>query len=335
MAKELKREVFMSCTVQVSRGILPIGSFKAVAQDFDIDAKTVAKLWSMTTNQVNGYQPNTPIDPPFIISNLPTTAFDTKFENAGRKPKLDMDTVFQQIENVDKESRKSLNFFAGAIGVSKTSIIRMKKAKQIKAYTMSLKPKWNDDHRSKRFYHCLSKIDRNTLTGANGLKYKTFYNEVHVNEKWFYYLVQDHGRYYLTTNEAPPPTKTVQHKSHITKVMFFCALARPRYNNNTRQWFDGLIAIYPVGEFDIYQHSSANHERGDLKWTNISLDREEYQEMMIKLVLPDIKRKMPINNNIIVQHDGATKAHLTLTLILFMALRIHRTVVFGRIKLVA
>jgi hypothetical protein len=31
--------------------------------------------------------------------------------------------------------------------------------------------------------------------------------------------------------------------------------------------------------------------------------------MMIKLVLPNIKRKMPINNNIIVQQDGA-KAHL-------------------------
>jgi hypothetical protein len=39
------------------------------------------------------------------------------------------------------------------------------------------------------------------------------------------------------------------------------------------------------------------------------MDREEYQRMMIDLVLPDIKRKMPINNNIIVQQDGA-KAHL-------------------------
>jgi hypothetical protein len=39
------------------------------------------------------------------------------------------------------------------------------------------------------------------------------------------------------------------------------------------------------------------------------LDRDEYQQMMIDLVLPDIKRKMPLNNNIIVQQDGA-KAHL-------------------------
>jgi hypothetical protein len=94
-------------------------------------------------------------------------------------------------------------------------------------------------------------------------------------------------------------------------VMFLCgALARPKYNNTTRQWFDGLIGIYPFGEFDMYKHGSRYHARGDLKWTNFALDREEYQRMMVNLVLPDIKkRKMPINNNIIVQQDGA-KAHL-------------------------
>jgi hypothetical protein len=123
---------------------------------------------------------------------------------------------------------------------------------------MSLKPKLNDTHRSKRLYHCISKIDRNTPNGVSRLKYTTFYYEVHVDEKWFY-LVQDHGRYYLTANEAPPRMKTVQHKSHIMKVMFLCALARPRYNNTTRQWFDGLIGIYPVGELDMYKRRSATH----------------------------------------------------------------------------
>jgi hypothetical protein len=173
MTKQLKREVFMVCLVRVLRGILPIGSFKAVAQDFGIDPKTVGKVWSSTMIQVIGYQRNALIDPPFIVSNLPTTAFDTKFENAGRKPKLSIDTAFQQMEDVDKESWGSLRFVAGQVGVSKTTIIRMIKEEQIKTYMMSLKPKLNDGHRSKRLYHCLSKIDRNTLTGVSGLKYKT------------------------------------------------------------------------------------------------------------------------------------------------------------------
>jgi hypothetical protein len=135
-----------------------------------------------------------------------------------------------------------------------------------------------------------------------------------MRRQWLY-LVQDGGRYYLvlTADEVPPPTISVQHKSHITKVMFLCAVARPRYNNTTRQWFDGLFfGIYPVGEFDLYKRGSRYHARGEIKWTNFgALDREEYQRMMVNLVLPDIKRKMPINNKniIVLQQDGA-KAHL-------------------------
>jgi hypothetical protein len=86
MTKQLKRDVFTGCLVRVSRGILPVGSFKAVGEHFEIDPKTVGKLWKSTLIQVNGYQPNLPIDPPFILANLPATVFDTKFKNAGRKP---------------------------------------------------------------------------------------------------------------------------------------------------------------------------------------------------------------------------------------------------------
>jgi hypothetical protein len=48
------------------------------------------------------------------------------------------------------------------------------------------------------------------------------------------------------------------------------------------------------------------------------LDREEYQRMMVEFVLPDIKRKIPINNNIIVQQDGA-KEHLPVDDLEFLA----------------
>jgi hypothetical protein len=112
---------------------LPFGTFKAVGEHYVIDPKTVAKLWSSTMIQVNGYQPNLPIDPPFVVSNLATTAFDTQFQNAGRKPKFELETVFQRIEDVDKESRCSLRFVAGAVGMSLSTISRMKnKEKKIK-----------------------------------------------------------------------------------------------------------------------------------------------------------------------------------------------------------
>jgi hypothetical protein len=119
MTKQLKREVFMACLVRVLRGILPIGSFKAVADHFEIDPKTVAKLWKSTMTQVNGYQANLPIDPPFIVANRPTTAFDTKFKNAGRKPQYEPEQVLQEIEIIDPNIRRSVRYLAGTLGISK------------------------------------------------------------------------------------------------------------------------------------------------------------------------------------------------------------------------
>jgi hypothetical protein len=67
-----------------------------------------------------------------------------------------------------------------------------------------------------RLYHCISKIDKNTITGTAEMKYKTMYKELHVNEKWFY-LVQDGTRYILAADEVDSPPVSVTHKSHITK----------------------------------------------------------------------------------------------------------------------
>jgi hypothetical protein len=39
------------------------------------------------------------------------------------------------------------------------------------------------------------------------------------------------------------------------------------------------------------------------------MDRDLYQKMLVDLVLPDIKKKMSVNTNIMLQQDGA-KSHL-------------------------
>jgi hypothetical protein len=131
--------------------------------------------------QVNGYQRNLPIDPPFIVANLPsTTVFDMKFKNAGQKPQYkNHETVLQEIKIIDPNKRRSVrSLAAGALGISSSSVgTSMKKEKKLRVYTMSLKPaKLNDDHYLNPLYHCISKINRNTINGVTGLKYKTFYN---------------------------------------------------------------------------------------------------------------------------------------------------------------
>ncbi|KAG7367330.1 hypothetical protein IV203_030001 [Nitzschia inconspicua] len=308
MTKQLKKEVFMACLLRVSRGILPYGSFKAVGEGFNISPETVAKHWHSTLKQIPGYDPKAPLDPPFLLTNVPDAAFATKFKNAGRNTKHDREAVLQEIKKVDPVARRTIRSLAGVIGIPRTTIWEMTKQKELKVHTMTLKPKLNDDHLLNRLFHCISKIDRNAINSLTGMTFKSMFNEIHVDEKWFY-LLQNKQRCILTADEPPPPPKSVAHKSHITKVMFLSAVARPRYNNTTRQWFDGLIGIYPVGEIDMYTRNSLYHQAGEIKWCDLTMDRDLYREMLLDLVLPDIKKKMPMNNNMVLQQDGA-KAHL-------------------------
>ncbi|KAG7365642.1 hypothetical protein IV203_025083 [Nitzschia inconspicua] len=307
MTEKLKKDVFMACVVRVSREILPYGSFTAVGETHKIHPRTVANLWYSTLKQIPGYQPNTPLDPVSLLANVPETAFTTKFENSGRNPKHDRDMLLQEIKNIDPTARRTIRSLAGAVGIPVMTIWRMKQSKKLKVHTMALKPKLNDDHRLNRLFHCIAKIDKNTINSVAEMTFKRMYNEIHIDEKWFF-LVRDGLRCIVTQDEPPPKAISVSHKSHITKVMFLSALARPRFNHTTRQEFDGLIGIYPVGEIDMYVRASHGHQPGDLKWCNVNMDRDLYRDMLFNFVLPDVK-KMPIDNNIILQQDGA-KAHL-------------------------
>ena len=68
---------------------------------------------------------------------------------------------------------------------------------------------------------------------------------VMVDEKWFYKFRQGQKtKYYLCEGEQLPVAK-VQHKSHIQKVMFLAAVARPRYDTMINRNFRGKIGIFP------------------------------------------------------------------------------------------
>ena len=310
LTKELKKSVFMAVLGRVVKGALSNGAFTEVAVVFDLSPRTVSSLWHSILKMIPNMQTNAPLDAIAIAKALNDDMFQTYFQNGGRKRVYDPEEVLREIENVPLNKRRSVRSTAGAMGISKSTIARLIKEKKLKAFTLSLKPKLSDDHLSARLDPCLSKIDMTSLNGVAGLKYTTMYNEIHLDEKWFY-LVQEGARYYLLCDELPP-TKSVQHKSHITKVMFLSAVARPRFLPHDKQWFDGLIGIYPVGDLGAYQRNTAGkHRAGDPKWVDQGMTRERYRSMLLEQVLPDIKAKMPMpaNNKLIIQQDGA-KPHL-------------------------
>ncbi|KAG7338431.1 hypothetical protein IV203_006693 [Nitzschia inconspicua] len=220
MTEKLKKDVFMACVVRVSREILPHGSFKAVGETHKIHPRTVANLWYSTLKQIPGYQPNTPLDPVSLLANVPETAFTTKFENSGRNPKHDRDMLLQEIKNIDPTARRTIRSLAGAVGIPVMTIWRMKQSKKLKVHTMALKPKLNDDHRLNRLFHCIAKIDKNTINSVAEMTFKSMYNEIHIDEKWFF-LVRDGLRCIVTQDEPPPKAISVSTRVTSLKSCFF------------------------------------------------------------------------------------------------------------------
>jgi hypothetical protein len=110
---------------------------------------------------VHGYQHNAPIDPSFIVANVHAAALEMKFKNAGRKQQFDHDTVLQEIKNIDPYARQSIRSLAGAIGIPRCTIGRMKQGEKMRVYSMSLKPKLNIANIVNRLYCSIFKIDKN------------------------------------------------------------------------------------------------------------------------------------------------------------------------------
>jgi len=96
---------------------------------------------------------------------------------------------------------------------------------------------------------------------TQSMKHPHMENEIHVDEKWFF-VCRD-GESHMLVSDEIPPERVVKHKSHITKVMFLCAQARPRkLTNNT--WWDGKIGIWPIGCYRRAERGSVNRPRGTL-----------------------------------------------------------------------
>jgi hypothetical protein len=132
---------------------------------------------------------------------------------------------------------------------------------------------------------------------------------VHIDEKWFN-LCQNTRTYYLLEGEEEPH-RTTKSKRFSTKVMFLCAVARPRHDAHRNHTFDGKLGIWPFITVEAAQRSSRNRPRGTMVTTPIaSVTSAVYRQFIIEKVLPAIEEKWPRNHQrIILQHDNA-KPHI-------------------------
>eukprot|EP00903_Cladosiphon_okamuranus_P017611 g16221.t1 len=163
-----------------------------------------------------------------------------------------------------------------------------------------LKPLLSDDGKAQRLAWALRWV-RPSTGGAH--KFHHFFDFVHLGEKWFYICKQGQ-RYYCYEGEDLPIRK-VQHKTHVMKVMFLAAVARPRYDPGRNRQFDGKIGIYPFTEQRAAQRNSRNRAAGTVVTYPVEVIRTTYKDKLINSVFPDIRAKFPSSSIIFAQQDNA------------------------------
>ena len=142
-------------------------------------------------------------------------------------------------------------------------------------------------------------------------KYQDMHDCIHLDEKCFFLTREK--EWYLLLSDKKNPKHCIKHKSHITKVMFPCAVARPHFNPSVNSWWDRKLGIWPIGDWEPPKQKSKNRPKGTLVWKNTTVTKEVYRELLIsKLVLAILEnwpRRDRMSRTIFIQQDSA-KNHI-------------------------
>ena len=118
------------------------------------------------------------------------------------------------------------------------------------------------------------------------------------------------GQRFIIAADEEEPYRHVQHKSFLTKIMFLCAVARPRYDMNKNARFDRKIGIWPIGKWEPVKRSLKKRAKGTPVWKSQCIAWDVYREYLIQKFLPAVKERWPMcNRRIRLQQDGA-KSHI-------------------------
>lgn len=218
---------------------------------------------------------------------------------SGRKIKFPPDELQIKIRAVPLKQRKTIRSLSFATGIPRSTLLRYLQHGLLKRTTSSIKPKLTPANVQRRIDHCKSKVEEDGL-------FSDLMTEVHLDEKWFF-VSQVDERFYLLPDEETP-YRSCKHKSHIEKIMFGAAVARPRQNPETGEWWDGKIHLHPFIYWDVAQRNSRNRPRGTLIVKSRSVDKVVYRDWLCNYVVHAVVAQWPSWAPKIVdlQQDNAT-----------------------------
>jgi hypothetical protein len=250
-------------------GKLHRGAIAAVAVEFGVSRHCVGALWKR--GQENGGEY-------LDVSHRKSLS--------GRK-KIDYSEKISNMKTVPYRERRTLAATSHAVDIPKTTLWERKKEGAVRVHSSTTKPVLTDANKAHRVEFCMAHI------GLLNHRY-TFHDmldTVHIDEKWFY-VSQPTVKAYLAPDEEEPH-RAAKSKQFITKVMFLCAVARPRWDTRANRYFDGKLGIWPFVEKVPAQRASRNRARGTLITKSISVTKEVYKTFIMEKVLPAIEEKWP------------------------------------------
>ena len=205
-------------------GVLPWGSLTIVADEIGVAHSTISWSWG----QARGARIQSLIITPEIASQNNSRGNSLKYSHAEFR---------QGLKEIPWCRRKTYHSTAKAMGVSLSTVQQMLLQRDVCCvHTSSQKPTLTEENKMSRMELALSFIEKN-----NTSKFENMEDLIHINEKWFY-LTKD-GQHFIIVADKEEPYRHVQHKSFLMKIMFLCAVARPRYDMNKNAWFDRKIGI--------------------------------------------------------------------------------------------
>ncbi|ETV64045.1 hypothetical protein H257_19013, partial [Aphanomyces astaci] len=259
------------------------GSVKGVADQFNCHRTTVSAVW-------NSWKASCAEGGSKMIASPPTSRMKG---NCGAKMKWSAEAIEAAIKSVPFHKRQTTRALAFHSGVPRSTILRhMKRNRRLRCKSSYLRPLLTEDNKEER-------MKRTTFS-------TTLHDVVHVDEKWFF-LTKNKGKFYVYDDETLPHRQS-KSKRFITKLMFLCAVARPRYDVSIRRMFNGKIGMWPFVVKAPAQRNSKNRPRGTMLTEPQNVTAQVYQDMLLTRVIPAIKMKLPLvmkSSTVYIQQDNA------------------------------
>jgi hypothetical protein len=265
-----------------SRRLVP-GAAKAAASKFEISRRQVLRLWATARER--------------RLEEGRYTASPRKKGRSGRPRVYDRDAMTQAVESIPREDRSTIRDLSGALGVSVGQAHHwIRNERIIFPHSSPVLPYLTEPAKLIRLMYAAERIE---AMEDGTYKYKGAFDEIHVDEKWFF-ITPITQRLYLSEREAREslPKRRVKHKSHILKVMFLAAVARPRFNDAGECVFDGKLGFWPVVAQVQAQRNSVNRPAGTWETKSVNMTKEVYTDFICNKLIPNVLAKFPRDRSV-------------------------------------